>query len=263
MNEDTLWNKELDGETYAVSYSKAALWERFYGTHYPFRLLLANGDMSDEIHGLHPYKDNLLRPPRDETPQLKDGDLTRPDGEVVPHLKVVAGDDLKVVIQFVDISENEWSDEFRRETKRWLEQCLAVGARFLSVKAAGPDDVRAMFAPDFNRVERVWGEPYHIGPLHRFRQSFLGGFMPFARNAIRRIPNPRKRERLQEAQEEADVQLLDLMRIMVLSSPTVRQEFARMLEELNTLESVYPMSVANRLAAKLVEIRGIRGDGFR
>ena len=181
----------------------------------------------------------------------------------MPHLKVVDGDDLKVVIQFVDTHQSEWDTEFRHESARWLEQCLYRGIRLIFVKVAGPEDVRAMFANDREIYELGQGYPFSFN-VSWFRPRFRSGFMPFAKNVIRSIKSPRARGPILENQESADRQLLDLMRVLVLASPSVRQEFANMLEELGTFESIYPMSVANRHAHKLVDIRQVYGgDSYR
>ena len=146
MIEADLWDKELFGETYAVSYAKAALWERFYGTEEPLRLVQANGEVSDNIR----------------VGDLKEGDLFKPVSDDVPHLNVADGDDLKVVIRFVDKPQSEWDTEFRHESARRLEQCLDRGVRLIFVKVAGPegreDDVR----PRPRDVRVGVGPPVHL-----------------------------------------------------------------------------------------------------
>ncbi len=242
MSDNTIWNYSAFGETYLVSYAKAVLWERFHSDYgeesHTFRLRQADGEVSSEI----PYG------------SLRDGSPTDPLGDFVPHLTIVFGNAPVMAIHFVDTVEDDWTSDFRQQASRWRETCGKLGITLVFVKVSDPRDITSMFATDDESQTLAKGYTKGFERIRDERQPgkwlrqpiFKPGFMPYAKNVVyqARMPPQLGRE-IELEQSKADRIVYEFMQTLVTCSPSVRRELILLLEQLDSFESLCPISDPN------------------
>ena len=245
MERPDIWKHSYQGSTYLDVYAKAAFWERFHGAQGPLCVNLADGGVSDNVR----------------VGKLLVGDARRSVNGYIPSFVIEGSDGPAIAIQFVETEEQEWTNNERRERRKWRGICRGLEVTLHCIKVGDVSDLNRMFHSTDMPTVISEGYPVKYGvdwmAYHPIRES---GFMPVASNFASQFEKRVDEARLLEAQRTADLTVADLMKALAACSPETRRQFHLLLTMLDGTNSVHPISPANPFRELLQEVESDWGQ---